>query len=164
LRKINHEIHELLFTVQFYFYWGLSPSQNAPTESKGEDFSTGWTDLGGGGVFQTFCSWEKNNGGIGALWRHLENWCQSKHNGFFENLIQLVNIIGSLFYGTILGIFLIAIFLKSIRANAVFYAAILTEIIVLIIFSQDWVSFLWLNVIGAVLCVATAKLYQKVLK
>ncbi len=82
----------------------------------------------------------------------------------FENLIQLVNIIGSLFYGTILGIFLIAIFLKSIRANAVFYAAILTEIIVLIIFSQDWVSFLWLNVIGAVLCVATAKLYQKVLK
>ena len=83
LRKINHEIHELLFTVQFYFYWGLSPSQNAPTESKGEDFSTGWTDLGGGGVFQTFCSWEKNYGGIGALWRHLENWCQSKHNGFF---------------------------------------------------------------------------------
>ena len=75
-----------------------------------------------------------------------------------------MNIIGSLFYGTILGIFLIAIFLKSIRANAVFYAAILTEIIVLIIFSQDWVSFLWLNVIGAVLCVATAKLYQKVLK
>ncbi|MDA0200579.1 MAG: sodium:solute symporter [Bacteroidetes bacterium] len=82
----------------------------------------------------------------------------------FENLIQLVNIIGSLFYGTILGIFLIAIFLKSIRANAVFYAAILTEIIVLIIFSQDWVSFLWLNVIGAVLCVAIAQLYQKVLK
>jgi len=63
-----------------------------------------------------------------------------------------------------LGIFLIAIFLKSIRANAVFYAAILTEIIVLIIFSQDWVSFLWLNLIGAVLCVAIAQLYQKVLK
>ena len=82
----------------------------------------------------------------------------------FENLIQLVNIIGSLFYGTILGIFLIAIFLKSIRANAVFYAALLTEIIVLIIYSQEWVSFLWLNVIGAVTCVIIAQLFQRIIK
>ncbi|MDB2314147.1 sodium:solute symporter [Flavobacteriaceae bacterium] len=82
----------------------------------------------------------------------------------FENLIQLVNIIGSLFYGTILGIFLIAIFLKSIRANAVFYAALLTEIIVLIINSQEWVSFLWLNVIGAVTCVIIAQLFQRIIK
>ena len=74
----------------------------------------------------------------------------------FENLIQLINIIGSLFYGTILGIFLIAIFLKTIKANAVFYAAILTEIIVLIVHSQQWVSFLWLNVIGALLTVMIA--------
>ena len=78
----------------------------------------------------------------------------------FENLIQLVNIIGSLFYGTILGIFLIAIFIKTIRANAVFYAAILSEIIVLIVHSQEWVSFLWLNVIGAVLTVLTAVMIQ----
>jgi SSS family transporter len=82
----------------------------------------------------------------------------------FENLIQLVNIIGSLFYGTILGIFLIAIFLKSIRANAVFYAAILTEIIVLIIYSQKWVTFLWLNVIGAVLTIITALIIQPIVK
>jgi SSS family transporter len=82
----------------------------------------------------------------------------------FENLIQLVNIIGSLFYGTILGIFLIAIFLKSIRANAVFYAAILTEIIVLIIYSQEWVTFLWLNVIGAVLTIITALIIQPIVK
>ena len=82
----------------------------------------------------------------------------------FENLIQLVNIIGSLFYGTILGIFLIAIFIKNIRANAVFYAAILTEIIVLIVHSQEWVSFLWLNVIGAVLTVLTAVMIQLIFK
>lgn len=82
----------------------------------------------------------------------------------FENLIQLVNIIGSLFYGTILGIFLIAIFIKTIRANAVFYAAILTEIIVLIVHSQEWVSFLWLNVIGAVLTVLTAIILQPIVK
>ena len=82
----------------------------------------------------------------------------------FENLIQLVNIIGSLFYGTILGIFLIAIFIKTIRANAVFYAAIMSEIIVLIVHSQEWVSFLWLNVIGAVLTVLTAVMIQLIFK
>lgn len=82
----------------------------------------------------------------------------------FENLIQLVNIIGSLFYGTILGIFLIALFFKSIKANAVFFAALITEIIVLIIFNQDVVSFLWLNVIGAVLTVVTAIIIQPTLK
>ena len=82
----------------------------------------------------------------------------------FENLIQLINIIGSLFYGTILGIFLIAIFIKTIRANAVFYAAILSEIIVLIVHSQEWVSFLWLNVIGAVLIVLTAVMIQLTFK
>ena len=80
----------------------------------------------------------------------------------FENLIQLVNIIGSLFYGTILGIFLIAIFIKTIRANSVFYAAILSEILVLVIYSQEWVSFLWLNVIGAVLAVLTAIILQTI--
>ena len=80
----------------------------------------------------------------------------------FENLIQLVNIIGSLFYGTILGIFLIAIFIKTIRANAVFFAAILSEILVLVIYSQEWVSFLWLNVIGAVLTVLTAIILQTI--
>ncbi len=82
----------------------------------------------------------------------------------FENLIQLVNIIGSLFYGTILGIFLIAIFIKSIGANAVFFSAIITEIIVLIIFSQEWVSFLWLNVIGGILCVLMAVIIQPIFK
>lgn len=82
----------------------------------------------------------------------------------FENLIQLVNIIGSLFYGTILGIFLIAIFLNSIRANAVFYAAIFTEITVLIIYSQDWVTFLWLNIIGALLTIITALVIQPIFK
>jgi len=82
----------------------------------------------------------------------------------FENLIQLVNIIGSLFYGTILGVFFIAIFIKTIRANAVFYAALLSEILVLVIYSQQWVSFLWLNVIGAVLTVLMAFVIQFIFK
>lgn len=71
----------------------------------------------------------------------------------FENLIQLVNIIGSLFYGTILGIFLIAFFIKRIGAKSVFMAAILSEIVVLIIYYMDIISYLWLNVIGSLLCI-----------
>ena len=82
----------------------------------------------------------------------------------FENLIQLINIIGSLFYGTILGIFLIAIFNKSIKANAIFVATIITEIIVLFVFYNDWVSFLWLNVIGALLNVFNAFIIQQIIK
>lgn len=78
----------------------------------------------------------------------------------FENLIQLVNLIGSLFYGTILGIFLIAFFIKYIKGSAVFFAALLTEMAVVGIYIQDWVSYLWLNVIGAVLTIVTAFIIQ----
>ena len=82
----------------------------------------------------------------------------------FENLIQLINIIGSLFYGTILGIFLIAIFNKSIKENAIFFAAIISEIIVLIVFYFDWISFLWLNVIGALMTIFIAFIIQQIIK
>ncbi len=78
-----------------------------------------------------------------------------------ENLIQLVNIIGSVFYGTILGVFLVAFFLKQVKGKAVFWAAIVSEALVIFIFTQDWVSFLWLNVFGAVLTVGIALLLQQ---
>lgn len=78
-----------------------------------------------------------------------------------ENLIQLVNIIGSVFYGTILGVFLVAFFIHHIKGKAVFWAAIISEILIIFIFTQDWVSFLWLNVIGAVLTVVLSLLLQK---
>ena len=82
----------------------------------------------------------------------------------FENLIQLINIIGSLFYGTILGIFLIAIFIKFIRGKAVFFAAIISEIMVLYVYKMDIVSFLWLNVIGAILTIMLAIILQVIFK
>ena len=81
----------------------------------------------------------------------------------FENLIQLVNIIGSVFYGTILGIFLVAIFIKYVKGQAVFWAAIISEGIVLLLFSNNVVSFLWLNLIGAILTVLFALLLQIIL-
>lgn len=80
----------------------------------------------------------------------------------FENLIQLVNIIGSLFYGTILGVFLLAFFFKKIGAKAVFWAAILSELAVLGIYTQDWVGYLWLNAIGAILTVVLAYINQSI--
>ena len=78
----------------------------------------------------------------------------------FENLIQLVNIIGSVFYGTILGIFLVAIFIKYIKGKAVFWAAVLSELLILILFFLDVVSFLWLNLIGALLTLGFGLLFQ----
>ena len=81
----------------------------------------------------------------------------------FENLIQLVNIIGSIFYGTILGIFLIAIFIKSIMGKAVFWAAVISEGFIVYLFYQDAVSFLWLNVIGSISTVLLGFMLQKII-
>jgi hypothetical protein len=65
-----------------------------------------------------------------------------------DNLIQAVNILGSLFYGTVLGIFLVAFFLRRVRGTAVFLAAIVSESLVVWVFLRTGVSFLWYNVIG----------------
>ncbi|MCY4161426.1 MAG: sodium:solute symporter [Flavobacteriaceae bacterium] len=82
----------------------------------------------------------------------------------FENLIQLVNIIGSLFYGAILGVFLLAFFFKHIKSRAAFISVLLSELLVLLIFYLDIISYLWLNVMGALLCILLAHLFQFFLK
>lgn len=74
----------------------------------------------------------------------------------FDNLIQLVNIIGSIFYGNVLGIFLLAFFFRFIKANAVFTAAITTQIIVIIGWWFDWMPYLWLNLFGCGLVIFIA--------
>jgi SSS family transporter len=65
------------------------------------------------------------------------------------SLIEAVNELGSLFYGAILGIFLTAFFFKKIKGDAVFFAALISEVLVLLVYLFDWAAFLWLNVIGA---------------
>ncbi len=80
----------------------------------------------------------------------------------FDNLIQLVNIIGSLFYGNVLGIFLLAFFIKKVKSNAVFIAAIITQAIVLIVFELDIMPYLWLNVLGCGLVIALAFAIQMI--
>lgn len=84
------------------------------------------------------------------------------------SLIEVVNILGSLFYGVILGIFLVAFYLKKVQSNAVFVAAILGELIVIAFFLMDkynviGLGFLWLNVVGALAVVILAWIAQQLM-
>ncbi|GAA0565360.1 sodium:solute symporter [Chitinophaga japonensis] len=72
------------------------------------------------------------------------------------SLIEAVNILGSLFYGVILGIFMVAFYIKRIGGNATFWAAVVSEVLVITVYQLQLVSFLWLNVIGCVLVVVLA--------
>lgn len=83
----------------------------------------------------------------------------------FDNLIEVVNILGSLFYGTILGIFICAIFIKRVKSREVIIAAALAELLVLGLFTGttfNWlpfdIGFLWFNVIGCLAVLAVAVL------
>ena len=96
----------------------------------------------------------------------------------FENLIQAVNIVGSLFYGTILGIFLVGFFIKAVKGQAVFIAAIATELIILLLFYLNEtgtpisfggkeivvnIGYLWLNIIGCSLVMIVSFILNKIL-
>lgn len=80
------------------------------------------------------------------------------------NLLEAVNILGSLFYGTILGVFLVAFYVKSVGGKAVFYAALLTEIFVFIAYKFDWMAYLWLNLFGCALVIGFGLLLQNLTK
>jgi solute:Na+ symporter, SSS family len=76
------------------------------------------------------------------------------------NLIEAVNILGSLFYGTILGIFLVAFYLKKVCGRSVFIAAVISEIFIISAWIADLTAFLWLNVIGCLLVMSLSLLIQ----
>ena len=86
--------------------------------------------------------------------------CFASIGNLFENLIQLVNIIGSIFYGTILGIFLVAFFIKKINANSVFWAACISQILIFFIYFNIEISYLWLNFIGAVVTILLSTMFE----
>lgn len=79
------------------------------------------------------------------------------------NLLEAVNILGSLFYGTILGIFVVAFYMKRIQGTATFIGAIIAEILVIIFWLLDLMAFLWLNLVGCVLVVLFALLISFIL-
>jgi SSS family solute:Na+ symporter len=87
----------------------------------------------------------------------------------FENLIQLVNIIGSIFYGTVLGIFLVGFYIQKIRGKSIYYAAIISQMAIFIIYyftnfiypsGAEKLGYLWLNFIGALLTIVLSYLFQ----
>ncbi len=79
-----------------------------------------------------------------------------------ENLIELVNIVGSIFYGSILGIFVVALYLKYVKGNAIFIAAILAQSMVIFLFVTTPIGYLWYNVIGCLLVILFALIIQRV--
>lgn len=81
-------------------------------------------------------------------------------SSLFENLIQLVNIIGSVFYGTVLGIFLIGFYINYIKGKAVFIGACISQLAIFYIFYLDVVSYLWLNAIGAGMTILLSYILQ----
>ncbi len=87
----------------------------------------------------------------------------------FENLIQLVNIVGSIFYGTVLGVFLVGFYIRYVKANAIFISAVLSQTTIFFIYyytihiyptGQEKLGYLWLNFIGAALTVLLGILFQ----
>ncbi|MEZ7499424.1 sodium:solute symporter [Flavobacterium sp. Arc3] len=87
----------------------------------------------------------------------------------FENLIQLVNIVGSIFYGTVLGIFLVGFYIKFVKAKAIFYSALVSQITIFFIYyyaifvfpaGEAKLGYLWLNFIGAMLTIVLSSILQ----
>ena len=81
----------------------------------------------------------------------------------FDNLIQLVNIIGSIFYGNVLGIFLLAFFIKKVQSNAVFIAALITQTIIILLYKFEVMPYLWLNLAGCLLVMVIACILQAII-
>lgn len=91
----------------------------------------------------------------------------------FENLIQLVNIVGSIFYGTVLGVFLVGFYVKYVKANAIFLGAVISQTTIFFIYyyaihiypnGQEKLGYLWLNFIGASLTVLLSIVFQTFIK
>ncbi|MFY0652629.1 MAG: sodium:solute symporter [Cyclobacteriaceae bacterium] len=81
-----------------------------------------------------------------------------------ENLIEMVNILGSIFYGNILGIFLVAFFVKYVKGHAVFIAAIVSQLTIFVLFFTTPIGYLWYNLIGCVLTILTGILLQSIIR
>ena len=80
-----------------------------------------------------------------------------------ENLIEAINILGSLFYGTILGIFLTAFLLKRVGGTAVFTAALVAEGTVITLYLTSDIGYLWYNLIGCAVCIVLSLALQAIL-
>lgn len=146
--SLPHGLVGLLFAVIFLASWGsISAALNSLASSS-------MMDLQWRGDVRTLS--EKTQLHLGRL--HTLGWgvfciAVAMFATRMGSLIEAVNVLGSLFYGVILGIFLVAFYLKRVGGRSVFIGACISELMIVLIYNLDVVSFLWLNVIGAVLVV-----------
>jgi hypothetical protein len=82
---------------------------------------------------------------------------------FAENLIEALNIVASIFYGVVLGIFLVAFFLRRVGGTAVFASAVAAQVLVIVMYFTLSISYLWYNLIGCATCVLFSLLLQVLL-
>ena len=80
--------------------------------------------------------------------------------GFAENLIEAINILGSIFYGVVLGLFLTAFFLKRVGGTAAFWGAVVAQALVFVLFFTLNISYLWYNFIGCAACMILGLIFQ----
>ncbi len=150
----------LLFAVIFLSAWGsIAAALNSLAACSVVDFHNKFfTKQGDPGQDVKISQWYSFGWGIFCI------FIAMFANNIGNSLIEAVNILGSLFYGVMLGVFLVAFWMKRIGGHAVFWAAVMGEIGVIMIFYADVVSFLWLNVIGAFLVIILSMILQPVLK
>jgi uncharacterized sodium:solute symporter family permease YidK len=80
-----------------------------------------------------------------------------------ENLIQAVNILGSIFYGVMLGLFVVAFFVRRVGGTAVFWAALAAQSLVFVLYFNLTISYLWYPLIGCAACVVFGLALQMIL-
>lgn len=151
----------LLFAVVFLASWGsISAALNALASSSFLDFHklvVKKRDFSPGEELK-WVRWHTLGWGIFSI---LVAMLATKMSA---SLIEVVNALGSVFYGVILGVFLVAFFVKRIKGTSVFIGAVIAQIIIVLIYIFDGVGFLWLNLIGAVLVLLFALIIEETLR
>ena len=151
----------LLFAVVFLASWGsISAALNALASSSFLDFHKLVVKKRGFSPDQElkWVRWHTLGWGIFSI---LVAMLATKMSA---SLIEVVNALGSVFYGVILGVFLVAFFMKRIKGTSVFIAALVPQLIIVLIYIFDGVGFLWLNLIGAALVILFALIIEETLR
>ncbi|MFZ1529575.1 MAG: sodium:solute symporter [Ferruginibacter sp.] len=150
----------LLFAIIFLSAWGsIAAALNSLAACSVVDFHKKfWAKDTAGSQDVKISQWYSFGWGIFCI------FIAMFANNIGNSLIEAVNILGSLFYGVMLGVFLVAFWMKKVGGHAVFWAAVIAEILVISIFFADIVSFLWLNVIGALLVIMLSRVWQLFIK
>jgi SSS family transporter len=159
----------LLIAIIFLAAWGsIAAALNSLASCTMIDFHKRFSKKGKNNISKEQCETDYKTSQLYTLAWGIFSVIVAEFATGMGSLIEAVNVLGSLFYGVILGIFLVGFYLKQIQSNAVFIAAIIGELIVVAIFILDktgviGLGFLWLNVIGAVVVVLFSWLLQIIL-